>query len=93
VLTGGDGDDRLTGGFGADRLTGGSAGRDTFIFEAVRESSEGEGIDWSDEIDLRDIDWSGDRGDQAFASSPAPSRRPARCMSGRRRATPPSRPR
>jgi Ca2+-binding RTX toxin-like protein len=73
VLTGGDGDDRLTGGFGADRLTAGSAGRDTFIFEAVRESSEGEGIeritdfDRSDEIDLRDIDWSGERGDQAFA--------------------------
>jgi Ca2+-binding RTX toxin-like protein len=67
TLRGGDGDDRLTGGFGADRLTGGSAGRDTFIFEAVRESSEGEGIDRSDEIDLRDIDWSGDRGDQAFA--------------------------
>ena len=73
VLTGGDGDDRLTGGFGADRLTAGSAGRDTFTFEAVRESSEGEGIDRitdfdrSDEIDLRDIDWSGERGDQAFA--------------------------
>ena len=71
VLEGGDGDDRLTGGLGRDVLTG-AADRDTFVFEAVRDSRAGSGIDRitdfdrADEIDLTDIDWSGERGDQAF---------------------------
>ena len=71
VLEGGDGDDRLTGGLGRDVLTG-AADHDTFVFEAVRDSRAGSGIDRitdfdrADEIDLTDIDWSGERGDQAF---------------------------
>jgi serralysin len=71
ALRGGDGDDRLTGGLGRDVLTG-AADRDVFVFEFVRESRAGTGIDRitdfgrSDEIDLREIDWSDRRGDQAF---------------------------
>ena len=61
----------MTGGLGRDVLTG-AADRDTFVFEAVRDSRAGSGIDRitdfdrADEIDLTDIDWSGERGDQAF---------------------------